>query len=64
MRLPRTNNPDVNRAFGIVEQEDARNVKKGQDIQLADERIILRSPNGTAYAIVVSNAGALSTVAV
>lgn len=63
MKLPRTNNPDVNRAFGIVEQEDMRNFKNGQDLQLGDERIILRSPNGTAYAIVVNNAGVLSTVA-
>ena len=62
MKLPRTNNPDVNRAFGIVEQEDMRNFKNGQDLQLGDERIILRSPDGTAYAIVVADDGTLSTV--
>ena len=63
MKLPRTNNPDVNRAFSIVEQEDMRNLKKGQDIQLGDERIILVAPDGGRWAIGFDNAGALSTVA-
>lgn len=63
MKLPRTNNPDVNRAFSALEQEDMRNMKKGQDIQLGDERIILVAPDGGRWAIVVDNAGALSTVA-
>jgi len=63
MKLPRTNNPDVNRAFSAIELEDMRNFKKGQDIQPGTERIILLSPDGTAYAIVVDNAGVLSTVA-
>lgn len=63
MKLPRTNNPDVNRAFSTVEQEDTRNFKKGQDLQLGDERIILRAPDGGAWALVVDNSGTLSTVA-
>lgn len=60
MKLPRN---DTNRAMAIIEQEDTRNFKKGQDIQLGQERIILRAPDGGAWALVVDNSGALSTVA-
>lgn len=61
MRLPRGPNT-LDRALSAIEQEDMRNVKKGQDIRLGSERIILLSPNGTAYALVVDNAGTLTTV--
>jgi hypothetical protein len=47
-----------------IEQEDVRNHKKGQDIEVSPARIILKSPNGTRWALTVSNAGALSAVAV
>ena len=48
-----------------VLKADLENWKRGRDIELArGDRVILRSPNGTRYAITVSNAGALSTVAV
>jgi hypothetical protein len=43
---------------------DRENFKKLQDVRLENgERLILKSPNGTLYAVVVSNAGVLSTVA-
>lgn len=48
----------------IIEQTDQDNLKKGKDLTFVKERIILTSPNGTRYALVVSNSGVLSTVAV
>jgi hypothetical protein len=47
-----------------LEQADSENHKRGRDIEVGQARVILTSPNGTRYALVVSNAGALSTVAV
>lgn len=53
-----------------IEQEDRRNVKAGADITFAGDalaknpRLIIKSPNGTLYRVLVNNAGALSTVAV
>lgn len=43
-----------------LEVEDVRNRKKGADVELQGERLIIRSPNGTRYAISVSNTGTLS----
>jgi hypothetical protein len=46
-------------------REDARNLKRDQDIELQPGvRFILRSPNGTRYSVLVDDAGALSTVAI
>lgn len=42
---------------------DRQNRKIGQDIDLRNARIFLYAPNGSRWQIVVSNAGALSTVA-
>jgi ABC-type molybdate transport system substrate-binding protein len=68
MRLPRPperydplHQSDVQRQ---VEQEDAKNYKKDQDAFFGKNRIILTAPNGTKYAISVSNSGALSATAV
>lgn len=45
-------------------REDERNRKVGQDVRLlVGERIILKSPDGSRWAIEVDNAGALSTTA-
>lgn len=47
-----------------LQLEDAVNFKKGQDVRLArGERLVLYSPNGTAYQVTVDNAGNLSTSA-
>jgi hypothetical protein len=47
------------------ERADSENFKKLRDLRLENgERIILKSANGTLYALVVSDGGALSTVAV
>ena len=47
-----------------IEQADAQNLKKQADIEMGQARVILTSPNGTRYAIQVSNVGVLSAVAV
>lgn len=48
-----------------LERADNLNRKKGAHVELAPgEQVILVAPNGTRYALAVSNVGALSTVAV
>lgn len=47
-----------------LEQEDTRNRKKGADVEIVNERLILHSPNGTRYKITVSDLGALAAVAI
>jgi len=44
-----------------LELADSDNRKRGQDIELRDDRLILRSPDGTRYALTVTNAGVLGT---
>ena len=46
-----------------IEQADYNNHKKNQDIEVSTARIILTSANGTRYALVISDAGVLSTAA-
>jgi len=49
----------------LIEEADAANYKKAQDIRLQrGERIILEAPNGSLWKVAVSNAGTLSAVAV
>jgi hypothetical protein len=45
-------------------QADGQNRKKGADVELSTDRLILHSPNGTRYQITVSNAGTISAVAI
>lgn len=52
------------RVFSQLAAADNRNLKRDQDIEVGQNRVILTSPNGTRYAVVVSNAGALSASAV
>ena len=54
---------EAQRAF-LLEREDRFNRKTNTDIEVGSSRLILTSPNGTRYAVSVSNAGALSTTAV
>lgn len=64
MILPNFTNPQLVELSRVLIAEDEKNWKRGRDIELArGERLILRSPDGTRYALVVDNAGALSTVA-
>jgi hypothetical protein len=46
-----------------VEVADAANRKKGQDVEVATELLILRSPNGARWKITVSNTGVVGAVA-
>ena len=56
---------DQHAARREADRTDRGNFKKLQDVRLENgERLILKSANGTLYAIVVSNAGVLSTIAV
>ena len=44
-----------------IEQADYLNHKKNQDIEVGDGRVIIKSPNGSRYEILVDNSGTLST---
>lgn len=48
----------------MINQADLQNIKRGQDIELSGERLIIASDNGNRWALVVSNAGVLGVVAV
>lgn len=47
-----------------IELADQENHKRNRDVEIGKGRLILSAPNGTRYAITVSNAGAISAVAV
>jgi len=47
----------------VLTQEDNKNFKQGKDILLVRERIVLLSPDGTEWALAVSNAGVVSATA-
>jgi hypothetical protein len=68
MSLPRApgaySRDDQDRFRKALDGRDAENRKKQQDVEIAgSERLILSSPNGSRFNIVVSNGGALSAVA-
>jgi hypothetical protein len=44
----------------LIEAEDVRNRKRGADVELGAERLILRSPDGTRYQVVIQNGGFVS----
>ena len=50
--------------FRAIESADKMNFKRNQDVDIGANALILTAPNGTRYKVVVSNAGALSTVLV
>lgn len=55
---------DQDRLRTDLDKMDAANRKTGRDVEVAgSERLILSSPNGSRWDIQVSNAGALSAVA-
>ena len=56
--------PDQSRLRDALESADAQNLKRGYDVEMNAGRVILTSPNGTRYALAVSNAGVLSTTPV
>jgi hypothetical protein len=55
---------DQDRLRTTLDGQEAANRKKGQDVEIAGaERLILASPNGSRFEVVVSNGGALSAAA-
>ncbi|TWI32746.1 hypothetical protein [Paracoccus sulfuroxidans] len=48
----------------VIEAEFAKTFRKGRDTEIGEGRLILTVPNGTRWQVTVSNAGALSAVAV
>lgn len=54
---------DQRRTRAAIERADKQNRKLRQDIEITSERLILSSPNGSRWVLTVSNAGALSAVA-
>jgi hypothetical protein len=48
----------------LIERSDEQSYKTFRDVELVDNKLIIRSPNGTRYFIKVDNAGNLSTSAV
>jgi len=60
---------DQANARRIAESEDVNNYKKNQDVEIGSRkisppnRLIISSPNGTRYEILVSNTGTLSASA-
>ena len=63
MKLPnsteRYDQLDQNMTRNIIERDDLQNFKRNQDVEVRT-RLILASPNGTRYQIVVSNIGVLT----
>ena len=47
----------------LLENADRQNRKINADVEIASSRLILTSPNGSRFSVVVSNAGALSATA-
>jgi hypothetical protein len=68
MRLPdqpKTYDQFVERQRSLsLEQADSLNRKKNQDIEVGDERIILQSPSGTRFKLVVNDLGVVTASAV
>lgn len=46
-----------------LEREDRNNRKSNADVEIGVNRLVLKSPNGARWSITVSNAGAVSAVA-
>jgi len=57
---PKYDQPRQRLIHHALEQADAHNRKKEQDIEVHPARLILRSPDGTRYEVRVSDAGALT----
>jgi hypothetical protein len=64
IKLTPPNDEQMRQNFRAIESADAMNYKRNQDIQVGGNSLILTAPNGTRYKVIVTNAGALSTVAV
>jgi hypothetical protein len=62
-RPPASYDPrDQARLRQALEQEDRSNRKINADVEVGAQRLVLKSPNGARWSVVVSNAGAISAV--
>ena len=61
---PKTYTPvaEAQRNF-LLENADRLNRKINADVEISSSKLILTSPNGSRFSVVVSNAGALSATA-
>ena len=50
----------MTQAFRVFSLEFGETYTKGQDLEIPDARLILKSPNGTRWSITVSNSGVIS----
>ena len=46
-----------------IEQADAQNRKQGRDVEIGNNKLVLRSPDGSRWQITVSNTGTISATA-
>jgi hypothetical protein len=61
---PKYNSDDQAYFRQAFEAAERTNLKRNRDIEMGRARIILTSPDGTRYALIVDNSGVLSTVTV
>lgn len=64
MKLPRSDDHTITEISRQVELADRMNYKRDRDLEIGQNRVILTSPNGSRYAIMVSDLGVLTAVAV
>lgn len=68
MKLPvppdRYDSRDQAQLRRTLELEDMKCAKAGRDIEMGQGRLILMAPNGSRWALAVSNLGVLSAVSV
>lgn len=62
--LPYYDEADQTQLRVAIERADDENLKRGRDLEIHPARIIVRSPNGSRWAITVSNTGTLSATAI
>jgi ATP phosphoribosyltransferase len=48
----------------LLEQADTLNVKKFQDIEIGDAKLVLKSPNGSRFSVTVDNSGNLAATSI
>lgn len=54
---------DEARVRAAIERADAENFKRGRDVEIGGGRLILTSPDGTRFQVIVEDDGSLDTVA-
>ena len=47
-----------------IEMADLENHKRDRDLDIANQRLVLTSPDGTRWSVTVDNAGVLSATAI